>query len=166
MKLASSKFAQDSLQHFLGGACTLEIRSQHSTLSDNLVNCSVESVGAFHVAKVAKHQSSRSDGSQRIGDAFALNVGRRSVHTLYYKKRRVSFGADKIDDSTYGSPITKLSPALMEGINPNEPTRAAAASLSNSTSGFVLHYLQDETHEIMSPYRLGATITSKILRSI
>ena len=30
---------------------------------------------------------------------------------------------------TYGSPITKLSPVLIEGIKPREPTRAAAASL-------------------------------------
>ena len=30
---------------------------------------------------------------------------------------------------TYGSPITKLSPALMDGIKPKDPTSAAAASL-------------------------------------
>lgn len=30
---------------------------------------------------------------------------------------------------TYGSPMTKLSPALMDGTNPNEPTKAAAPSL-------------------------------------
>jgi len=31
---------------------------------------------------------------------------------------------------TYGSPMTKLSPALIEGTRPKEPTRAAAASLN------------------------------------
>lgn len=30
---------------------------------------------------------------------------------------------------THGSPITKLSPAFTDGIKPNDPTRAAAASL-------------------------------------
>ena len=30
----------------------------------------------------------------------------------------------------HGSPITKLSPALIDGINPSEPTSAAAASLT------------------------------------
>ena len=41
--------------------------------------------------------------------------------------------------STYGSPITKLSPALMEGTKPKEPTKAAAASLRNliNQSGFI-----------------------------
>jgi len=29
----------------------------------------------------------------------------------------------------YGSPMTKLSPALMDGTSPKEPTRAAAPSL-------------------------------------
>ena len=32
----------------------------------------------------------------------------------------------------HGSPITKSSPALIDGINPNEPTSAAAASLTKS----------------------------------
>jgi len=35
---------------------------------------------------------------------------------------------------TYGSPITKLSPALIEGTKPKEPTKAAAASLQNLIS--------------------------------
>jgi hypothetical protein len=30
---------------------------------------------------------------------------------------------------TYGSPMTKLSPALIDGTSPREPTRAAAPSL-------------------------------------
>jgi hypothetical protein len=30
---------------------------------------------------------------------------------------------------TYGSPMTKLSPALIDGTRPKEPTRAAAPSL-------------------------------------
>lgn len=30
---------------------------------------------------------------------------------------------------TYGSPMTKLSPALIDGTRPSEPTSAAAASL-------------------------------------
>lgn len=32
-------------------------------------------------------------------------------------------------DQTYGSPMTKLSPAFTEGTRPKEPTSAAAASL-------------------------------------
>ena len=32
--------------------------------------------------------------------------------------------------TAHGSPITKLSPALIDGINPSEPTSAAAASLT------------------------------------
>jgi len=34
---------------------------------------------------------------------------------------------------TYGSPMTKLSPALIDGTRPREPTRAAAPSLWVST---------------------------------
>jgi hypothetical protein len=32
----------------------------------------------------------------------------------------------------HGSPITKSSPALIDGINPSEPTSAAAASLTKN----------------------------------
>lgn len=34
--------------------------------------------------------------------------------------------------ATHGSPITKLSPALIEGTRPREPTSAAAASLQRA----------------------------------
>lgn len=55
------KLAQNSLEYFVCGACALEIRSENPAFSDNLVHCDIESIGAFDVAKVAKHQCSRSD---------------------------------------------------------------------------------------------------------
>jgi hypothetical protein len=39
---------------------------------------------------------------------------------------------------TYGSPMTKLSPALMDGTRPKEPTRAAAPSLSDVSTVYTL----------------------------
>ena len=51
---------------------------------------------------------------------------------------------------TYGSPMTKESPALTEGTRPNEPTSAAAASLVGS-SNFDSGVLVDGTYERMSP---------------
>lgn len=35
-------------------------------------------------------------------------------------------------EETYGSPITKESPAFTDGTRPNEPTSAAAASLEST----------------------------------
>ena len=63
--------------------------------------------------------------------------------------------------ATYGSPITKLSPALIEGTRPSEPTRAAAASLrcamkakeipmtSNSRNNIAIKIGRD--HHIIDP---------------
>lgn len=39
---------------------------------------------------------------------------------------------------TYGSPITNESPALIEGMRPKDPTRAAAASLENKCQDNIL----------------------------
>jgi hypothetical protein len=39
-----------------------------------------------------------------------------------------------VRSGTYGSPITKLSPALIDGTRPRDPTRAAAPSLYISFS--------------------------------
>jgi hypothetical protein len=48
---------------------------------------------------------------------------------------------------TYGSPMTKLSPALMEGTRPKEPTRAAAASLNiNKRNEIPLHIYKINRH--------------------
>lgn len=60
----------------------------------------------------------------------------------------------------YGSPITKSSPAFTEGTKPSEPTRAAAPSLVIS---MFLWQQPKGTYEMISPYKLGATATSKIL---
>lgn len=45
---------------------------------------------------------------------------------------------------TYGSPITKESPALIEGTSPSEPTKAAAASL---WTNLLLKYIGLRTNE-------------------
>ena len=88
--------------------------------------------------------------------------------------------------------MIKSSPALTDGTSPSEPTRAAAPSLPvsyRSTASYpslslslrwtyetvtgrsLLHWTpskrmgrQGASHEMMSPYRLGATATSKILQ--
>ena len=50
----------------------------------------------------------------------------------------------------YGSPMTKLSPALMDGTSPKEPTRAAAPSLS-FVSSCIRRLIVEETYEMISP---------------
>ena len=53
-------------------------------------------------------------------------------------------------EGTYGSPMTKLSPALTEGTTPREPTRAAAASLWK-TLGWRFGQPDHATHDRISP---------------
>jgi hypothetical protein len=78
----------------------------------------------------------------------------------------VSILGGKEDQLPYGSPITKVSPALMEGTIPSDPTSAAAASLYAICQVISRIGLNDTTHDRMSPYKLGATITSKILPKV
>lgn len=59
--------------------------------------------------------------------------------------------------------MAKLSPAFNDGTKPREPTSAAAPSLEKRMSRLDSFGDVAATHEIMSPYRLGATVTSKIL---
>lgn len=68
---------------------------------------------------------------------------------------------------TYGSPMTKESPALMDGTRPREPTSAAAASLEQYNPRSFFNMIQQifmaGSYDRMSPYKFGATITSNIL---
>lgn len=83
-----------------------------------------------------------------------------------YAEQGLRFMGKTRQIETHGSPMTKLSPALIEGTRPNEPTSAAAASLEHN-----LNWWHSETgnvgaYDMMSPYKLGATMTSKILGNI
>jgi hypothetical protein len=56
------------------------------------------------------------------------------------------------------------SPALTEGIKPRDPTKAAAPSLDPVRE--VSQLDKRNSHDKMSPYKLGATITSKTLQGV
>jgi len=111
---------------------TTQIGCKHPALSNNLVDCGIQSVGTLRITQTAKHQSSWSNGCQRVSYALALNVWCGAVYTALPCQKQIDIKGVEL---TNGSPITKLSPALTDGINPNEPTRAAAASLDLSSQG-------------------------------
>lgn len=118
-----------------------------------------------------KDRVSIPDGSNRVCDAHACNVRRRTVHTS--EMISYSHTTNKFDrKNTYGSPITNVSPAFTDGTRPSEPTNAAAASLVKGrvvvkTDAKVQHgKRKSDTHEMMSPYILGATATSNTLQTI
>ena len=70
------------------------------------------------------------------GSQFLVQQYLAQSHEHYGRKLDRRYGVPT--KATHGSPMTKLSPALMDGTSPNEPTRAAAASLRFVTDEFIL----------------------------
>ena len=105
---------------------------------------------------MTQHKCCWANRGQRICNTLSFNVRGRAMNTIQQKSNTIKCK----NWPTHGSPITKLSPALTEGMRPREPTRAAAASL------WYYQYVSQKyffTHEMMSPYKFGATMTSKTL---
>lgn len=122
---------QNRVHHIIRAALSTEVRRQHLALPDHRIHRSVNSISTLFVPKMTQHQSSRTNGSQRVRDSLALNVRRGAVDT---REDRVRNGGRKyveggMSKRAHGSPMTKLSPAFTEGTKPSEPTSAAAASL-------------------------------------
>ena len=68
------QFVEDCLKNLTRCAGALQIRCKEFSFPDDLVNSNVQSVSAFGVSEVAKHQGRGPDGSQRVGNTLALNI--------------------------------------------------------------------------------------------
>ena len=108
-----------------------------------------------------KSEAQVPDGSDGIGNVLPLDIRRGTVDTRPGSARFRQLVVEKEETWTNGSPMTKVSPALIEGTRPNEPTSAAAPSLYTPRQRCDV---LSETYEMISPYKFGATTTSKILQ--
>lgn len=125
----ASQILEYSVNNCFRRTPTTQIGCKHPAL---LVNCGIQFVGTLRITQTAKHQSSWSNGCQRISYALALDVWCGAVYTALECQKQIDIKGVELAN---GSPITKSSPALTDGVNPNEPARAAAASLDLSSPG-------------------------------
>lgn len=147
------------VHNFACATLPAKVRRQVSTFPNYFVHCVLDASSTIAIPKLTEHERGRTDSSQWVGDILTNDVRGGSVDTGMPDEILLS----SITFITHGSPITKLSPALIEGTRPREPTSAAAASLqhgikrkeipmtSNSRNNIPIKIGRD--HHIINPER-------------
>jgi hypothetical protein len=99
---------QDSFSDFASGRLATKVRGENGSFTKNLIDSTIDLKSFLSIAEVFQEKSSRSDGSNGVGNVLASNIRGRTMDRLAHDKviTNISGRNDTKGTNKGGSTIT------------------------------------------------------------